>query len=224
MNQQLIKALLTIAIVAVGIVVLIQFIINKYTKSVMLIKLVPFLKKQEGGLSRAKTDTASKYPAPWAYKGHSDWHTNKGITYQTFKSNGDRLGYDVTAENFFSMPDEIWGKILTGVYMSAFPLSEIDHLPRIQAVITTWAWGSGVSGSTTRLANFQREKMGIKDSNITASEIVKNFNEKINSGNEKEWFLELCQRREEDFRKMSTFTANGRGWLNRLEEFKKLFE
>src|SRR5690606_10527030 len=106
-------------------------------------------------------DTASSYPAPWSYKGQTGWHTNKGITYQTFVSNASRLGYEATAENFFKMPDEIWLKILKGVYMKAFPLDRISHLPRIQAVIITWAWGSGPAGAERYLANFQRQVMGI---------------------------------------------------------------
>lgn len=181
------------------------------------------MKKWEGGLSRDPNDRASSHPAPWSYKGQKGWHTNKGVTYAVFKANAARLGYANTADNFFTMPDHIWGKILKNVFMSAFPLSEIDHLPRIQAVIITWAWGSGNSGAESRLARFQREEMGIKDSNITKTEIVRNFAKRITPANERQWFLKLCKRREADFKKMPTFSAHGTGWLRRLENFKQLF-
>jgi len=36
-----------------------------------------FTEKWEGGLSRATTDTASKNPSPYTYKGQTGWHTNK---------------------------------------------------------------------------------------------------------------------------------------------------
>lgn len=212
-----------VLVVAVIIVFMVQYLLNKFLNLMLLEKLVPFLKDQEGGLSRATTDTASAHPAPWSYNGQTGWHTNKGITYSTFISNASKLGYAATADNFFKMPDAIWGKILTGVYMAAFPLERISHLPRIQAVITTWAWGSGVGGSTSRLANFQREVMGINDSNITPEEIVNNFLLKVNPLNEREWFNKLCDRRLQDFKKMSTWSVNGRGWSNRLDKFRKLY-
>lgn len=189
----------------------------------MISKLSVFIKKWEGGASRDTKDTASSYPAPWSYKGQTGWHTVKGVTYKTFEANAKKLGYAVTSENFFNMPDDIWYKILKEVYVSGFPIDRIAHLPRIQAVIITWAWGSGVGGAETRLARFQREVMGINDSNITKSEIVDNFKKHINPLNEKEWFNKLCDRRAEDFKKMSSYAVHGTGWMNRLNDFRKTF-
>lgn len=191
--------------------------------SEMLDKLIPFIQETEGGLSRDPADTASSYPAPWSYDGKRGWHTNKGITYKTFVGNAQKLGYAATADNFFTMPDHIWLSILKGSYMAAFPLEQINHLPRIQAVIITWAWGSGTSGANTRLARFQREEMGVSDSDISPAEIVDNFNSRINSFNEREWFLRLCNRREADFRKMPTCHKHCKGWIKRLNVFRKLF-
>lgn len=223
MKNQLIINVLIMLIVAIIVLFIGRYLLNKLLNTMLLDKLVPFIQESEGGLSRDPKDTASAYPAPWTHKGVTGWHTNKGITYQTFVSNASKLGYAPTADNFFKMPNDIWLKILKGGYMKPFPLDRIAHLPRIQAVIITWAWGSGVGGATTRLARFQREVMGINPSNITASEIVENFRKKVNPLNEREWFHKLCDRREEDFRKMPTFSAHGRGWLNRLEKFRQLF-
>lgn len=223
MNEKTIKSLLIVVIATVVFWLVLQTATNKILSTMMLSKLVPFMKKKEGGLSRDPKDTASRYPAPWSYNGKTGYHTNKGITYETFKSNAARFGYAPTKDNFFKMPDSIWGKILRGVYMGSYPLEDINHLPRVQAVIITWAWGSGVGGAEKRLANFQRDEMEIEDSNITRTEIVENFNKHITPLNEKEWFNKLCDRRAEDFSKMRTFPTHGRGWLNRLEEFRKLF-
>ena len=189
----------------------------------MLQRLIPFIGKWEGGLSHAKTDTASSYPAPWTYKGRSDWHTNRGITYATFVSLSSKLGYAVTPNNFFNMSNALWLKILKGGFLAPYPLGRIKHLPRIQAVIITWAWGSGLGGSEVRLANFQRDQMRIVDGNITKTEIVENFRSKIKRVNELKWFHRLCDRREADFRRMSTFPKNGKGWLRRLDEFRTVF-
>lgn len=221
-NKQM-QGLIIIFLVAVSFIVIVQYLLNKYLNIMLISKLKPFITKWEGGLSRDPNDTASSYPAPWEYQGKTGWHTNKGITYKTFVGNAKRIGYAASKENFFNMPDELWLKILKEAYVKAFPIEKIAHLPRVQAVIITWAWGSGVSGAETRLARFQREEMGIKDANITPEEIVKNFRNKITPVNELEWFNKLCDRRLSDFQKMPTWNAHGRGWTRRLTDFKNTF-
>lgn len=186
-------------------------------------KLVAYIQKWEGGLSRDPKDTASKNPAPWTHNGLTGWHTNKGVTYETFSSLATSLGYAPTAQNFFTMPDDIWYKILWNGYAKPFQLERINHLPRIQAVIISWAWGSGVGGATTRLARFQREVMGIQDGNITTLEIVGYFNQLVTAKNEIEVFNKLCDRRLQDFQKMPSWNAHGKGWTNRLNDFRKTF-
>lgn len=217
------KTIFLALLAAIAVVVLGQYLLNRFLNIMLLNKLVPFIKKKEGGLSRDPNDTAAKYPAPFEINGKTGWHTNKGITWQTFSSNANRLNYVASKENFVNMPDDIWLKILKGVYMKAFPLDRIAHLPRIQAVIITWAWGSGTGGAERYLANFQRQVMGIQDSNITPSEIVANFQKHITPLNEREWFNKLCDRRLEDFKKMATWSVHGTGWSNRLREFRALF-
>lgn len=186
-------------------------------------KLIPFVKKWEGGLSRDPDDNASSDPAPWTYKGKSGYHTNMGVTYSTFKSMAGKVGYEVTAQNFFNMSNAIWYGILKHGYMKSYPLEKLNHLPRIQAVIITWAWGSGTGGSERHLANFQREHFGIKDSDITKAEIVKNFTERVNPLNEKAIFNLLCNERESFFKRHEDYWKYGKGWLNRLNDFRATF-
>lgn len=223
MKKKKITIIILLIVGAISWFLIFNKLIKKMTGSTLLQKLVPFIQKWEGGLSRDPHDRASAYPAPWVYNGKSGWHTNKGITFSTFQSNAHKLGYKVSPENFFLMPDALWLKILKNGFMMSYPLHKIDHLPRIQAVIITWAWGSGLYGSERRLANFQREVMGIKDSNITKAEIVEIFNRKITPFNEKMWFEKLCDRRLEDFKRMGTWGAHGRGWTRRLNDFKQTF-
>ncbi|GAB5417618.1 MAG: hypothetical protein Crog4KO_26030 [Crocinitomicaceae bacterium] len=212
-----------IALIAVSAVSGVVITYRVFKRRSFLNKLIVFIKKWEGGLSRKLSDTASRNPSPWRYNGVTGWHTNKGVTYETFVSLSKRVGYAVTANNFFNMSSKLWMRILFEGYMKPYPLEQLKHLPRIQAVIITWAWGSGLAGSERRLANFQREVMGIVDGNISKTEIVENFKRRINPRNERKWFNLLCDRRAEDFMKMSTFGANGRGWLRRLADFRATF-
>lgn len=222
-NEKITKAILIIAIGAMVVWLFLQLTLSRYLSSALLMKLVPFMQEFEGGLSRDPNDSASANPAPWSYNGQSGWHTNKGVTYLAFKTKAPLAGYQANAKNFFEMPDDLWMKILELGYMSAFDLDQIDHLPRIQAVIISWAWGSGVGGASSRLASFIREEMNVNDSDITREEIIKYFKQKINRANELFWFNKLCDRREADFKKMPTCPAHCNGWLRRLNSFRQLF-
>jgi len=213
----------TIAITACASIVAMiagNYILNKYF-NIMLKKLAPFIQRWEGGLSRDPKDTASKAPAPWTYKGVNGWHTNKGVTFATFQSLASKLNYKITPENFFFMPDDLWLKILKNGYMKPWNLEPINHLPRIQAVIITWSWGSGVGGATTRLQKFLKDETG---KNINGrNQIIQTLKNNINTFNELDWFHKLCDRRLADYKKMPTWNQHGKGWTNRLNDFRKTF-
>lgn len=223
MKNETTKALLIIVICTAFIVAVFTLIYRKMTKELFITKIAAYIQRMEGGLGRGLADNASSYPAPWTYQGKTGWHTNKGVTFRTFEANAKKLGYEVSPKNFFEMPDDIWWKIFQNAFLAQWNLSEIDHLPRIQAVIVTWAWNSGNGGAERLLANFQREKMGIVDSNITKAEIIQNFKKKVAPANEIEWFDKLCARRKEDYSKMSDFGTYGRGWYNAVDKFIKEF-
>jgi len=223
MNQKTIKNLLIILIATAVFVWISVLIYARMTKELFISKIVAYIQRMEGGLGRGTADNASSYPAPWSYKGLTGWHTNKGVTFRTFEANAKKLGYEVTPKNFFEMPDIIWWKIFQSAFLNQWNLDEIDHLPRIKAVIITWAWNSGNGGTERLLANFQREKMGVVDSNITKVEIIQNFKKKVTPANEIEWFDKLCARRKEDYSKMSDFGTYGRGWYNAVDKLIKEF-
>lgn len=183
----------------------------------LIAKLQPFLEKWEGGLSNDPYDKAASYPSPW-----NGYHTNKGVTYKTFKTLSPKLGYAVTKDNFLNMPNHIWIKIVQH-YADSFPLDRINHLPSIQAVIITWAWGSGAGGAERHLANWMRANWGIQDSDITPSEIVEHFNKRVNAFNQKAIFNQLCDDRARQFRTFSTWSVHGKGWMNRLNDFRSRF-
>jgi hypothetical protein len=182
-------------------------------------RYLKFNKVAEGGLSRAKTDSASSYPCPYTYEGRTDWHTNKGITWKTFSGLAAKLGYEASAKNFFVMPKSLWLKILKGGYWHPFNLDNCKS-PELAVLIVSWAWGSGVGGAEGRLARWQRKHLGIVDNDITPFEITENFNKSKVSN--KKLFNMLCDQRALDFAAMNQ-PANLKGWLARLERFRKEF-
>lgn len=104
--------------------------------------IVPFIYSHEGGLSRDPSDTASAHPAPWPYKGVYGYHTNKGVTYATFSYLAKKLGYADTAENFFTMPADIWGKIYKYLAWDHVAGDQLKSLG-IANMLADWYWGSG---------------------------------------------------------------------------------
>ncbi len=169
----------------------------------------------EGGLSRAKTDTASNNPAPWPYKGYSDWHTNRGVTYSAFKSGAEKGWYAHTPENFFNMPDSVWFTIFKKSYWDVIDADKIKSLP-IAIYAVSWVWGSGASGGSTRLIRFL-SKLG---ENIGKSEIPNALNRLVVKLGEQRLLDAMLEDRAEQFRNMGQ-PANLRGWLNRLERYRE---
>ena len=185
-------------------------------------KIITFIKSKEGGLSSATTDTASNSPSNCG-KGSNGkpYHTNKGVTWSTFKGLSSKLGYSASCDNFIKMPDDIWGKIYKDGYWNPMQGDRIQN----QAIANTFvemAWGSGVGSNTSTrgaipyLKNFFKSKYNKNFSNIT--EIVDYVNELDNNGQTPELFEKLY-----DFRK-SLYTSfnqpsNIKGWFNRLDAF-----
>ena len=185
-------------------------------------KIVSFIKAKEGGLSSATTDTASNNPSNCGNGSNGKpYHTNKGVTWSTFKGLSSKLGYSATCDNFKKMPDDIWGKIYKDGYWNPMQGDRIKN----QAIANTFvemAWLSGVGSNTSTrgaiayLKKFFKSKYNKSFDNIT--EIVDYVNELDNNGQTSELFEKLY-----DFRK-SLYTSfnqpsNLKGWVNRLDAF-----
>jgi len=188
-------------------------------------KIIPFIRKAEGGLSNSKYDYAHYNPSPCEYKGKKDWHTNKGITWTTFKNNATYLGYEPSCKNFIEMPDEIWNKIFKKAYWDKFDLDNYKS-QAIADFIVSVAWGSGVWGATKFLWKFIKEKYGVDlgtGKSYLDKQKVENFKKFFNDKVEKEKgddkiFNELVKRKEE-FLKSLNQPHNIKGWLSRLNKF-----
>lgn len=81
---------------------------------------IPILARQEGGLSNNPKDNAAKDAAPNGY------HTNKGVTWATFRDNAKALDYVASQENFMLMPESIKDKIAKRLYWDVLRLDEIN--------------------------------------------------------------------------------------------------
>lgn len=186
-------------------------------------KMFKHTKRWEGGLSNNINDYNSANPSPYTHDGQTNWHTNKGISWQTFQYYAERLGIDISKQNFINMSDSIFRKILKEGVGEVYDIKKLTSYPSIQAVLVSWSWGYGSSGSERHLANFQREYYGINDDNITKEEIVNNFKSRLTIYNRKDTFKALC-----DYKRRiimnSTQSANKQGWLNRLDDFYLTFK
>lgn len=111
--------------------------------------IIAYIKYKEGGLTDNSNDSASKFPTGvvYTYKGKTTdkWHTNAGITWQTFK---DSIP-NATAEKFYKMSDSDWLTIYNKNYKNAFATYTTN--PLINYELSLWAWGSGVSGAKALL-------------------------------------------------------------------------
>ncbi len=173
-----------------------------------------FTKQAEGGLSRATTDTASKDPVPDG----SGYHTNKGITWTTFKRYAPILGYTATPALFYQMPERIFLGIFEGYWKSAGA-----HLIVSQAMATIIfqaAWGGGHSNLIKDIQNYLIKNGYPKvqaDGDlgpITASAIN---NYCSNKGREKLLYDYTFNERLKYLRSLSSYQANGKGWENRMQ-------
>lgn len=173
---------------------------------------IPYIKKAEGGLSRAITDSASKNPAPFTYNGKTGWHTNKGITYETFKYMASKVGYAANADNFFKMPDSIW----LGIYKKGYWDEVKGDLYNSQALanaIVDYAWAFGVGGARTRISKYLLDKYKVSTKNFT--EIANAFNT-LTKESDKQVFNDFIEHRKNAFKALKQ-PANEKGWINRMD-------
>lgn len=173
--------------------------------------IIPFIRKVEGGLSKAKTDSASSYPVPDG----SGYHTNKGITWKTLESWKVRLGImdpPSLIKTFYSMPDDVWEKIYKWGYWDPIQGDRITS-QALADTLVDWAWGAGPGRAIQKLQQFlklpQTNKMNEATlqalNNATTTNEAKFLHDF--SAYKKAWYLSLKNQE-----------ANYAGWANRLNQ------
>lgn len=173
-----------------------------------------FTLKKEGGLSRAKTDSASKYPAPCTYKGYNDWHTNKGITWQTFKTVSEKLGIEPNCNAFFNMTDKNWEIISKRIFWDVWNLDNFKS-QAIANLIFQSGYGSGIYGALNMWNKF------FKTDFKSPKELTEYLTPKIRSG-ELKLFNKMWQYRLNWLLSLPNQQANYKGWQNRMNDLKTL--
>jgi lysozyme family protein len=182
-------------------------------------RIIPLFKEKEGGLSNDSRDvSAAKNPAPCTYKGQTGWHTNKGITWATFSSMANKLGYQATCENFFAMPDDIWEKIFKAGIWDRWGLDDVKQ-QSIADSIMWWSWGSGEGGATSQLTRFLKENYNIETGGDKQK--IKNAFDSIvkDVNDEKKVFQQMIDFRIKFLESLSNCATYCRGWKNALQKF-----
>lgn len=187
--------------------------------------IIPFIKRAEGGLSSATTDTASRNPSPCGNgKNGKPYHTNKGIQWITFKGLASKGGYSATCSNFLNMPDSVWNKVYKTGFWDAIKGDQIKN----QAIANTFVemtWGSGLgcsnfpkckSGTIPFLNQFFKRYYNVNLSSV--NEFVDYVNKLDEQGKSSELFEKLNQFRANKYKALNQ-PKNLQGWLNRLSGF-----
>jgi lysozyme family protein len=175
---------------------------------------VPVLKKYEGGLSKAKTDTASKNPVPDG----SGYHTNKGITWSTFKAMAQTIDYTATPTLFYQMPENIWLAILKKGYWDKVSGDKITS-QAIAEMVTDAIW-AGAYNAIYAVKNIQSvlndNGYNLKIDGLLGTNTANAINNFISKDkrNEKKLLDAAYNGRLEHFQKIGG--VNLRGWTNRL--------
>jgi len=187
---------------------------------------IPHVLKWEGGYSAAQTDTA-KYDSTSKYmktrSGNFRIHTNKGITWGTWKSVADSLGLEKTEEAFLNMTDSEWGKIFKKKYWDYIQADKINS-QAIAEFLVEIGWGSGFGGARKEYSEMKRwltEKgynTGTPDGYIGSNTIkaLNNFTKDKGVKGEDELLDFLFKTRDNSLKGKSTADANYRGWYNRI--------
>ncbi len=181
--------------------------------------IVALFLEKEGGMSRAKTAKASANPAPCkiTVKGstHSDWHTNKGVTWTTFKQLAPQLGYKADCQLFADMPHDIWLKIFRHGYWTPWDLDKVRS-NLVAWTVVWWSWGSGIGGAQKSLVKFLK-KQGIEADSKT--EITQALDTLAARMGEARLFDLMTEHRLAFYRSLDSAPANYKGWSNAYAKF-----
>ena len=176
------------------------------------IDFVRHILKWEGKQSKNPNDTASKCVSA------GQVHTNRGVTYCTFKALAPSLKITpVTYERFLKLTDADAAKFIYRFYQD---VKGADLPDPIALAMTEAAWGSGPDRAYTHLRDALKDMGKVVDSNVDARKLAKSVNTDI--------LFDKYQARRRQFLevtlgKQAKYSMFVKGWLNRLEDFGKKF-
>ncbi len=181
-------------------------LVHEHTKDMAdYTQITSWIKKWEGGLSKAKSDTASAFPVPDG----SGYHTNKGVTWKTFVSLAPKLGYTATPKLFYDMPDEVWSKIFKSSYWDIVRGDEIKS-QAIADTLVDFAWGAGPGRAVTQLQRYLKVRASGHMDDGTLRVLNQADETSVHDGfsaYKQNWYLSLPNQQ-----------ANYAGWKRRLTD------
>jgi lysozyme family protein len=173
--------------------------------------VLPLIRKVEGGLSRAKTDSARFDPVPDG----SGYHTNRGVTWATFKGLSARLGYAATPALFYQMPPAIWERIFKLGYWDAVAGDALKS-QGVATVAVDYAWGAGPGTAVKamqQVLNYQYGARLVVDGRMGAATL-----RAANSVPEAGFLAALAAHQKAHYLSLPNQSANYAGWAKRLAE------
>ena len=171
-----------------------------------------YILRWEGGLSKHSKDSASSDCVPDG----SGVHTNKGVTFRSFKA---QFGDSPEAiKRFYEMSKEDWMQIYR-LYWDGIKADDIES-DLIAEFWADFAWGSGVYGAAKQLQKFiVSEGFNIAIDGKVGKQTLSTLNRLIHMKGEAYVYLKSYDHRVQFLRGLDSFKHFGRGWLNRLQDF-----
>jgi lysozyme family protein len=188
--------------------------------------IIPFILQQEGGLSKATTDAASADPLPDG----SGYHTNKGITWTTFKMYLSALGIsDMTTAiaRFYAMSQSDWNYIFKTGYWDKILGDQINSQGAANTLVD-WAWGSGPGTAVKKLQQFLNTWLPAHNApspNLTTDGGMGNLTlSALNAAtriNEAQFISDFSDYKKSWYLSLPGESANYAGWAARLDDLKQ---
>lgn len=170
---------------------------------------IDFTKAREGTTSKDPHDSASKDPCP----GTGGIHTNKGITWTTFKQLAVRGKYTPTMYNFVMMSDDIFDRIFK-IFWDDSGAGKIDN-QAIANLLMQVQWGSG---NTVIFIKKIQQFLGLATDGKAGTNTINAIN---NYPDKRALYEHAHQKRLEFLRGIAAYKDFGKGWEARMQKLYK---
>lgn len=184
--------------------------------------IVPFIYQAEGGLSKALTDSAHLDPVPDG----SGYHTNKGVTWTTWKTFAPSFGYNdlpTSIKAWYAMSQPNWQTIFKSGYWDKVAGDNIKSQGAAE-VLVDWAWMSGPGTAVKNLQHFLNAwltQMGKSMPLVEDGGMGPNTLNALNQAtalNEKKFITDFSTYRGNWLKSLKNQDDNQAGWANRVAQ------
>lgn len=165
--------------------------------------LAPYIKKWEGGFVNDPADRGGA--------------TNKGVTIATFEAYCKAKSLPrPNVERLKRMTDGEWLDILKTMFWDRWQADKIKS-QKLANILVDWVWGSGVYG-----IKIPQRILGVKQDGIVGDETLK----ALNAQDQDKLFQVIYEARKKYLNDITISRPTNkrflRGWLNRLEDIRRL--